>query len=301
VAVRRFCSRLGIPHSTWYYWRRRYRQGRTVRRWPAPVVDRIEEHAAETATAHQAWGHRKIAAMMKADGVAVSPSSVERALRRRGLLLPARYLAERRENARRRKERFLVPPTRRNRVWQMDFSRFETAAGGTWNIAAVVDYATKLCVTAPVTGTQGAIDAVRALEQAVREAERLLGRPLIEDCVDPTTGELEHLTIVTDNGPAYKSDRFIRFIMSRPELEHVRTRHYSPGQNGVVERFYRTLKYEHLYQLEIADAIELDEQIRVHRHIYNEIRPHESLGQVTPMSVYLADPNLLEARSVQES
>ena len=264
-------------------------------------MDAIEDRAAETATAHQPWGHRKIAAMMKADGVSASPSSVERALRRRGLLLPARYLAERRENARRRKERFLHPPTRRNRVWQMDFSRFETAAGGTWNIAAVVDYAAKVCLCAPVTGTQGARDAVAALEQAVAAAEQILGRPLLEDCVDPVTGELEHLTIVTDNGPAYKSDAFIRFIMSRPELEHVRTRHYTPGQNGVVERFYRTLKYEHLYQLEIPDAIELAEQIEAHRRIYNELRPHEALGQLTPMSVYLADPNLFEAENVQKS
>jgi transposase InsO family protein len=265
------------------------------------VVDRIEQVAADKATAHAAWGHRKITAMLKADGVAVSPSSVERALRRRGLLLPARYLADRRENAARRKERFLSPPTRRNRVWQMDFSRFETSAGGTWNISAVIDYATKCCLAAPITGTQGARDAVSALQAAIGSAEELLGHPLLQDCLDPETGELEHLTIVTDNGPAYKSDAFSRFIMSRPELEHVRTRHYTPGQNGVVERFYRTLKYEHLYRLEIRDAIELDEQVESHRHTYNEVRPHESLGQVTPMSVHLADPNLLQDRCVQKS
>ncbi len=265
------------------------------------MVDRIEAAAAEKAEAHSAWGHRKIAAMLKADGVAVSPSSVERALRRRGLLLPARYLQDRRENAKRRKERFLVPPTRRNRVWQMDFSRFETTAGGTWNISAVVDYATKCCLAAPITGTQGARDAVSALQAAIDAAEELLGHPLLQDCVDPETGEIEHLTIVTDNGPAYKSDAFMRFFMARPELEHVRTRHYTPGQNGVVERFYRTLKYEHLYRLEIRDAIELDEQVQFHRRVYNQIRPHESLGQVTPMSVHLAEPNLSEAGGVQES
>lgn len=239
--------------------------------------------------------------MMKADGVPASASSVERALRRRGLLLPVRYLADRRENAKRRKQRFLVPPTRRNRVWQMDFSRFETSAGGTWNISAVVDYATKFCIAAPITGTQGARDAVAALQAAIDATEELLGAPLIEDCVDRKTGELEHLTIVTDNGPAYKSDAFIRFIMGRPELEHVRTRHYTPGQNGVVERFYRTLKYEHLYQLEIADAIELDEQVKIHRQVYNEVRPHETLGQVTPASVHLQNPNLFQVKSVQKS
>jgi transposase InsO family protein len=155
----------------------------------------------------------------------------------------------------------------------MDFSRFETSAGGSWNISAVMDYATKVCLAAPITGTQGARDAVAALQVAIEAAEELLGHPLIEDCVDRDTGEITHLTIVTDNGPAYKSDAFMRFFMARPELEHVRIRHYTPGQNGVVERFYRSLKYEHLYREEIRDAIELDEQVKSYRDTYNLIRP----------------------------
>jgi len=199
-----------------------------------------------------------------------------------------------------RQERRASSP--RDRVYvPHDFSRFETSAGGSWNISGVIDYATKVCIAAPITGRQGARDAVAALTEAIEAAEELLGRPLIEDCVDPETGELEHLTIVTDNGPAYKSDAFMRFFMSRPELEHVRIRAYTPGQNGVVERFYRSLKYDHLYQLEIADAIELDEQVELYRQIYNEVRPHESLGQVPPMSVYLQDPNLFQAESVQKT
>ena len=156
-------------------------------------------------------------------------------------------------------------------------------------------------LAAPITGTQGARDAVGALQAAISSAEELLGHPLIQDCLDPATGELEHLTIVTDNGPAYKSDAFSRFIMSRPELEHVRTRSLHPRADGVVERFYRTLKYEHLYRLEIRDAIELDEEVETHRRTYNEVRPHESLGQVTPMSVHLADPNLFQDGCVQKS
>lgn len=43
VPVRRFVARLGIPVSTWYHWRAGHLHGRPVRRWPAPVVDAIEE------------------------------------------------------------------------------------------------------------------------------------------------------------------------------------------------------------------------------------------------------------------
>lgn len=104
----------------------------------------------------------------------------------------------------------------------MDFSRFETAAGGSWNISAVMDYATKLCVAAPITGPRGRVMPSGALRAAIEAAEELLGAPLIGDCVDLETGQIAHLTIVTDNGPAYKSDAFMRFVMARPELEHVK-------------------------------------------------------------------------------
>jgi transposase InsO family protein len=189
--------------------------------------------------------------MLRADGVRVSQSSVKRALARRGLLQPARYQAERRQLARERHETFWVAPARRNRVWQTDFTEFETTTHGTWRISGVVDYWSKLCLAAPVTGTQTARDAINAVKAAISTAEAMLDRPLLEDCVDPSTGELHPLVIVTDNGPAYKSTDFLRFIRSRPELRHVRTRHHAPETNGVVERFNGSLKYEHLYREEI--------------------------------------------------
>jgi putative transposase len=143
VPVRRFLSRLGIPSSTWYHWRAAHLRGRPVRRWPAPVVDRIEQAAAEQAHKWSAWGHRKIHAMLRADGVRVSQSSVKRALGRRGLLQPVRYQAERRQLARDRHATFWDPPIPRDRVWQTDFTEFETATHEAWRIAAVVDYWSK--------------------------------------------------------------------------------------------------------------------------------------------------------------
>ncbi len=303
VPVRRFLARLGIPASTWYHWRAAHLRGRPARRWPAPVVDAIEEAAAEQAHRWSAWGHRKIWAMLRADGVRVSRSSVLRALARRDLLLPVRYQAERRQLAVARRALFVAAPTRRNRVWQTDFTEYETSRGGTWRLSPVVDYATRLCLAAPVSGTTGARDAIGAVEAAIGAAERLLGHSLLEDCADPETGELHPLTIVTDNGPAYKSTDFLRFIRSRPELAHVRTRHHAPETNGVVERFNQTIKYEHLYRLEIPDAAGLMDEAADFVAVYNAVRPHESLGFATPLSACLAHPvpHLSEPGSVQDS
>lgn len=67
---------------------------------------------------------------------------MQRALRRRGLLLPQGYRADRKSWAMLRRKVFHDPPTDRNRVWQTDFSEFETSGGGIWRICAVIDYAT---------------------------------------------------------------------------------------------------------------------------------------------------------------
>jgi transposase InsO family protein len=42
-----------------------------------------------------------------------------------------------------------------------------------------------------------------------------------------------------------------------------------------VERFNESIKYEHLFRLEIPDAITLADEAEAFRRLYNEIRPHE--------------------------
>ena len=98
--------------------------------------------------------------------------------------------------------------------------------------------------------------------------------------------------MVTDNGAAFKSDSFWRFVNSHPHLEHIRTRHYAPETNGVVERFHRSLKYEHFHRCEIADAAELAEEVAAYISLYNEIRPHQALRQKRPPMVHRQDPHL---------
>ena len=165
----------------------------------------------------------------------------------------------------------------------------------------MVDYWSKACLAAPVSGTQGTRDAITAIREAMDQAEAPLGHPLDEDCLDAATGELHPVVIVSDNGPAYKSTGFMRFIRSHPELAHIRTRHHAPETSGVVERFNGSLKYEHLYREDIHDAVTLSEEVQRYRAIYNGIRPHESLGFLTPRSVHTAEPNLFHPESVQES
>jgi transposase InsO family protein len=232
------------------------------------------------------WGHRKIWKLTCNDGVEVSASTVLRLMRKHGLALPVKYQAECRQLAQKRKETFLDPPDRRNRVWQTDFTEIETAAGGTWCLSGVVDYWGKICFCCTVTATQRTVDAIAAITAAIAQAEQIMGKPLADDITDPETGQIKPVTIVTDNGSCYKSVPFARFIDNHPLLAHVRTRVRSPQTNGVIERFFGTIKYEHLYRHHLPDGTAVTDQTQKFRQIYNTIRPHETIGFQTPHNHY---------------
>ncbi len=97
------------------------------------------------------------------------------------------------------------------------------------------------------------------------------------------------IAVVTDNGSAFKAATFAQaFTGEDPLLRHVRTRVRSPQTNGVIERFFGTLKYDHLYRAIIADGDALAMEINRYRHIYNTIRPHQTIGDHTPRQAYLS-------------
>jgi putative transposase len=292
----RFCSLIGVPERTWRRYQARARAGRRPKGpWPHPARDRVRDAARRHALAHPAWGHRKVWAMCRHDGLLVSAASVLRLLREEGLLLEASYQRERRQLAARRKAAFAVEPTGANQVWQLDFTEFETTTGGTWRLAGCRDYWSKYELGWHVSPTANQHDAIAAIELALTEAARLAGRGLHELAARDADGNvLPLITIVTDNGGPFRSFRFEAFIATHPELRHVRTRVRTPGQNGSRERGFGTLKYERLFLEEIDDVLDLTVHAEQYRVDYNTVRPHEALSWNRPHDVHvgLADPRI---------
>ncbi len=189
-----------------------------------------------------------------------------------------------------RKEAFIASPTRRNRLWQADFSEYETAAAGTPNLGGVVNHFAEVALAGEVSVRKTTTDAIGFLETALDEVEALLGVSLVEDLTDPATGEIAKLRLVTDNGPCFKSARFASWVAAKRHIVHIRTRRKAPWTNGVIERFFESLKYEHPYRKEIGDRAELATQINTYRTIYNSTRPHQAIGMARPLEIYRKTP-----------
>jgi len=56
--------------------------------------------------------------------------------------------------------------------------------------------------------------------------------------------------------------------------------------NIIIERFWRTLKYENVYLIGCSTIKEAKDGIEEYINFYNYKRPNASLGYKTPMSVY---------------
>jgi len=293
LTVAGFCGAVGLPARTYYDRRARHLAGQSTVRgpWPTPARDGIRAVIVGLALKYPMWGHRKIAWLARHEhGLLVAEATCLRILREAGLVLPVDYVRERRDLAGARREAFLETPTRRNRVWQMDFFELETSGGGTWRSGDVIDYWAKLVLAGPVTATQTHRDAIASVQAAIDQAEALLGGPLIEDLTDPATGEVTPIYLVSDNGPCFKAAAFARFIASRPELTHIRTRKKSPQTNGVIERYHGAIKIEQLWRELPADGAEMTVMVDDFRTLYNDVRPHETLAGDRPRDRYLAEP-----------
>ena len=289
MTVTRVCPRLGVPRSSWYRWRATSTD--TKGPWPTPAQDAVEIDAKVLASDWDGWGHRKLAELKRVgideiDPGPVSDSTMYRVLARNGLCLPANYTREVRLLAGLRKETFITPPTRRNRLWQADFSEYETSGAGTWNLGGVVDYWAKVNLACEVTVRKTTKDAIVFFEAALAEVETLLGVTWVDDLTDPDTGEIAKLRIVTDNGSCFKSDAFARWVTSKRYIVHVRTRKKAPWTNGMIERFFGAIKYERLYRREISDGLALAAEVTDFRTIYNTIRPHETIDMGRPIDRY---------------
>lgn len=91
-------------------------------------------------------------------------------------------------------------------------------------------------------------------------------------------------TIQTDNGSEFKG-YFDKAVEELETTNHVWSYPKSPKTNGYVERFNWTIQDEFInYEIDVAtyDIKRFDEKLKDWIMYYNTIRPHQSLGYMTP-------------------
>jgi putative transposase len=229
----------------------------------------VDEHLAELIrfliARFPTAGYRLLWALLRSEcGVNVSKKAVYRILKVKGW-----FVHQRQKTPRPRAHGRVSKADRSNERWAMDVTHIPCGQDGWAHLAAVID-----CHDRELVGFEF------SLRGRAKEAERAL-----EDACINRFGTLrpsgETPTLRSDNGLIFQARRF-RAACKDYRLKQEFITPYTPEQNGLIERFFRTFKEECVWQHQFASYTEARREILAWINWYNTRRPHSALGYLSP-------------------
>jgi putative transposase len=247
LAQRRACTLLGVARSALSY-----RPTKPAK--DAPALSCM----GELARRYPRYGYRRIAIFMRRDGFAMSFSRAHRLWRKAKLQVPKKRLRRRVSAARPRP----LAPTGANEVWSYDFV-FDTCADGRQiKCLTVTDEWTRESLAIEVSASIRSAKVIEVLSRLVSAR----GAPR---------------TLRSDNGPEFVSRALLSWIVDEG-MEIALIEPGKPWQNGATESFNGKFRDECLSMEWFRSRAEAKVVIEAWRRHYNEVRPHSSLGYLTP-------------------
>jgi putative transposase len=214
---------------------------------------------------HPTYGYRRLWALLR--------NRLEKRVNRKRIyriLKAKRWLVHQRVATPRPRVHASVSRTSRSdRRWAMDMTHVDCGRDGWAHLVGVID-----CCDRELLGWEF------AMRGRAKEAERAIEAACIRrfGTLRPTGATP---VVRSDNGLIFQSRRF-RAACRDYRLTQEFITPYTPEQNGIIERFFRSLKEECVWQHSFHSFAEAKAAIRQWIDWYNEGRPHQSLGYKSP-------------------
>ena len=249
LSARRACTLFSVARSALRY------QGKMTER-DAPVLAQMTEFAAR----YPRYGYRRIRIFLARDGHPMSPGRAHRLWRAAKLQVPRKRPRKRIATGRPRPR----VPTGANQVWSYDFVFDWCANGQQLKCLTVSDEWTKEGLAIEVDAHIRSNRVIAVLSRLVSER----GAPLY---------------LRSDNGPEFVSRALLKWIVDQG-IGCALIDPGKPWQNGVNESFNGKFRDECLSLEWFRSRAEAKVVIEAWRKHYNAVRPHSSLGYLTPMA-----------------
>lgn len=214
---------------------------------------------------HPTYGYRRLWALLRYRlGIIVNRKRIYRILKSKKWLVHQRPCTPRP-----RVQGSVSRTAQSNRRWAMDLIHVACGRDGWAHLVAVID-----CHDRELIGWEF------ALRGRAKEAERAIEEACIKrfGTLRPTGSAP---IIRSDNGLIFQSRRF-RAACRDYRLSQEFITPYTPEQNGIIERFFRSLKEECVWQYRFGSFTEAKSAITQWIEWYNAGRPHQSLGYKSP-------------------
>jgi len=154
---------------------------------------------------------------------------------------------------------------RANQVWTSDITYIPMSKGFMY-LTVVQDWFSRKILSWRLSNTLDVHFCTEALEEAINR----YGNPEIFN---------------TDQGAQYTSEKFLN-ILKENEIKISMDGKGRYLDNIMNERFWRTLKYEHIYLNGFEDVVELKRSLLNWLNYYNTKRLHQKLDYRTPDEIY---------------
>ena len=213
------------------------------------------------------YGSRRMRVWLRSQGHKINRKRVRRLMRLMGLETVYRRPNTSKPNPDHRTYPYLLrglSVTTANQVWVADITYIPMARGFLY-LVAIMDHFSRHVLSWRLSNTLDVDFCVEALEEALSRA-----KPEIFN---------------TDQGGQFTSDAFTGMLLE----QGIQISMDGKGRyldNILVERLWRTVKYEEVYLRAYESVREARVRIDAYMRFYNNERPHQSLGYRTPAQTY---------------
>jgi len=261
LSLRRQCEILGIHKSGLYY------KPVGESELNLEIMRLVDEHYLE----HPYKGARRMHVWLKYDkGYDVSLNRIERLYYR---VMCLRSLLPGPHTSKRNKQHKVYPyllngvkVVRPNQVWQTDIT-YIPMANGFMYLTAVIDVFSRRILAWNLSNTMDA----ELCRDVIAEAVEIYGAPEI---------------INTDQGSQYTSEIFTDYISKLYTTKLSMDGKGRATDNAYIERFWRSIKYEHIYLNPTNDVLQLYRGIDGYIKYYNSDLRQRKLNNRTPEEVF---------------
>lgn len=263
ISITNLLSYAKLNKSKYYQWKRRYgvinyHNSHIPRsHW---ILESEKKSIIEYAKSHMnEEGYRRLCyKMLDENIVAVSPSTAYRVLKKANLISRFKSKPSSKGNG-------FIQPTKPHEHWHIDISYIKVLREN-YFLISIIDGYSRYIVNHSLKGSMETFDIEIVLQEALEKYKDAKPR------------------IISDNGSQFISNEFKEFIRYHG-LTHIRTSIRYPESNGKKERFYQTLKKEHVRKISFLSFE--DAKIRIANYIdyYNTERLHSAIDFLTPEDI----------------
>lgn len=263
LSIKRQCELLEINRSTVYA------KATAMTSEALKILSRMDEIFTE----HPYYGNRRMMQVLKAEGYRIGRKRIRRYYQILGIeaIYPKMNLSKR--NQEHKVYPYLLRGlviTHPDQVWSMDITYIRLKQGFVY-LCAIIDWYSRYVLSWRISISLQADFCIEALEKALRK----YGCPEIFN---------------TDQGVQFTSENFIKVLQNNGIAISMDGKGRALD-NIFIERFWRSLKQEKIYRLELNSVKEAKDAIADYMEFYNQQRPHQSLAYKTPANVYFRKNN----------